>query len=559
MIWQLPKKVPQEIKERFPEIHPIILSILYSRGLDTQEKVDEFLLPDYSQDVHNPFLFNDMARAIERLKQARDKKEKVVIYGDFDADGVTSATLLFKAFQKFGLKRINLYLPDRDVEGYGLNEKAVKEFHKKGVNLIVTCDCGVTNVWEVDLANKLGMEVIITDHHLEEEKIPNALAVIDPKVKKEKYPFRDLAGVGVAFKLAQALLSNHHTSESEAFLKWLLDLVAVGTITDRMPLLGENRTLVKYGLVVLNKTSNLGLRALIKKAGLTLDNINSEDISYRLGPRLNVAGRIDHANDALFLLLSKDKEKINFLADKIETMNRKRQKMVDDIILDIKNNFSKQLENKLIFITGESWTNGILGLVANKLLDEYGKPAIIVSRTKKEIKGSGRSHPPLDLFEILNKFKNYLKSFGGHKQAVGFELKDENFLPLLEEGLLKEIAKLKEQKFGQKIQIDSVVKLEDINWDIYEEVKRFAPFGQANEMPKFLVKNIKLTNLETVGQKGEHRRMIFEGGKKMIYFSADASKDLKVGDYYNVVFTLSVNQWNGEQELEMKVIDIKRV
>lgn len=556
LYWQLPKKLPKKIQENFPEINPIVLSILYNRGLDSQEKIDEFFLPDYSQDIHNPFLFKDMKKSVKRIKQARDKKEKVLIYGDFDADGVTSTVLLLKAFKKFGLKKIDFYLPDREKDGYGLNKKVIENFQKKGVSLIVTCDCGISNVEEVDLAKKLGIDVIITDHHFEGPKRPAAFSIINPKLKGESYPYFDLAGVGVSFKLAQALLSEDKP-KNEAFLKWLLDLVAIGTIADRMPLLGENRTLVKYGLLVLNKTSNLGLRALIKKANLNLNSIESDDVGYRIGPRLNAAGRINHASDSLFLLLAKDKEEADFFAEKIEKMNQQRQSLVDKIFLEIEKDFKEKLDKKFIFIFKESLPSGVMGLVANKLVDKYGRPAVLISQKQEHLKGSGRAPKPFDLLASLEKFRNYFSSLGGHKQAAGFELKDKKYLSLLEKGLIKEANKFKKEKFVPKIKIDALLKLDDITWDLYEEISRFAPFGKDNEIIKFLVKNVQLTNLETVGQNGQHYRLVFENRKKMIYFSFDKSKDLKVGNFFDVVFTLGVNQWNGQQELELKLLDIR--
>jgi len=553
--WQLPKAVPKEIENRFPEIHPIILSILFQKGLTEQREIDEFLFPDYSRDIYDPFMLKDMRKGVERIRKARDKKEKVVIYGDFDADGVTSATVLFKTFRKIGIKSPEVYLPDREKDGFGLNEAAIKRFAKEGVNLIVTCDCGITNYEEVKLAQQKGIDVIVTDHHQEGTKLPPAFSLINPKLKREKYPCKHLAGVGVAFKLCSALLRQEKMSSNEAFEKWLLDLVAVGTVADMMPLLGENRTLVKYGLIVLNKTSNLGLRTLIERMGLALGNISSEDISFRIGPYINAAGRINHANDALLLLLSHSKEEANRFAEKLEEMNNRRQKIIDKVITEIKGRFSQEIRRKIIFVEG-NWPEGIVGLVAHRLVEEYGKPAVVVSKTR-DLKGSGRASGSFDLFGILAKFRKYFLSFGGHKKAVGFKLKNQECLNLLKEELLREAHQFKEEEFCPKIRIDAVVRLEDINWELYEKIDCFQPFGQDNEMPKFLARNIQLTDMMTVGRNGEHRRLIFENTKKMIYFSVEKDNGLKVGNHYDVVFVLGVNQWNGQQELQLKVVDIR--
>ncbi len=556
-IWQLPKDVPQEMKKQFPEFHPIILSLLYQRGLTTQEQIDEFFNPDYSSDLHNPFLFKDMSKAVERIERARKEKEKVVVYGDFDVDGVTASVVLFKTLKKIGLNNLEIYIPSRENESHGLNKSALKMFSKKGVKLIITVDCGSYSNKEVEEGSKLGIDIIVTDHHRPEKKV-NAFAFINPKYKAEKYPYRDLAGVGVSFKLAQALLSSKQGESYKAFEKWLLDLVALGTIADRMPLLGENRTLVKYGLLVLNKTSNLGLRALIKNLGLPLGSLKSDDVAFYLAPCLNSAGRVNHANDSLALLLSENKEQADKWALKLKETNNQRQKMLSKTIENLKKR-KEELEQKWIFIITRNCPTGVAGLAASKIAKDYGKPTVIF--LEKHLRGSARVEGDFDLFKSLAKFKKYFLDFGGHNRAAGFKLKDKIYLESLKKGLLEEAKSIKPEELLPKLFIDAIVDLEEIDWDLYNEVEKFEPFGEGNEMPNFLVRKVKLIDLETVGKQNNHCRLYFKGGKKMIYFFVDEEteeKKLKKGENYDIVFCLGINQWNGQQELQLKVVDLRK-
>jgi len=558
--WEICPKINEEIKNKFPEINPIVLQLLYNRGLKTQKEIDEFLLPDYSQDIADPFIFLEMQKAVDRIYQAINNKEKILIYGDYDADGVSSTFVLYEILKKLGA-RIETYLPDRELEGYGLNKEAIKNFVEKKINLIITCDCGIANAEEVDLANRGGVETIITDHHLEPKILPKALAIINPHLKREKYPFEDLAGVGVAFKLIQALLQSEKCvlEDKEASEKWLLDLVALGTIADAMPLLKENRTLCKYGLLVLNKTRNQGLKALIEKSGLK-GVLDTQNIYYQLGPRLNVAGRIDHANESLKLLLAEGDE-AHSLASKINALNEKRQKMVEDLFTEIKREVGEEPKKHFLIVFKEKSPVGILGLLSQKLVENYARPAVVMTKTEKgDLKASGRSIECFDLYAALSSFSDYFTNFGGHRGAAGFTLKRfedfEKFKEEMEQLAEKEI---KDKDLRQKIEIETEVNLSDINWDLQEELLRFEPFGHGNQKPLFLLSSINLRNIEIVGQNGRHRRLVIEDGRKMIYFNSDKEvAGLKIGDKIDVVFELGVNQWNGQQSLEMKVIDAKR-
>ena len=557
-IWEVSHLISKSFQDKFPEINPIILQLLANRGFKTQKKIDEFLQPDYSQDVHDPFLLKDMKKAVRRIYQAIKNNEKVVICGDYDTDGVTSSTVLFEVFKKIGVKNLQVYIPDREKDGYGLNKKAIKDFLKQKMDLIVTCDCGVSNIEEIDLANKSNIDVIVTDHHREPPKLPNSLAIINPQLSREKYPFKFLAGVGVAFKLIQGLLKDKECSlsDKEATEKWLLDLVALGTIADFMPLLGENRVLSKYGLVVLNKTRNLGLKSLIKVSSLETGSLDAGNVGYQLSPRINAAGRINHATDALGLFLSVSQDEADEHARHLNSLNTQRQKITEKVFKSIKVNE----KDKIIVALDEDWPGGVLGLVANKLVNAFSRPAIVLRKEGKNLTGSGRSTEEFDLFSFLKEQSKYFEGFGGHRGAVGFTLKGTDCFNDFKQSILKKAEKvLDSDMIAPKLFIESEISPDDINWSLYEELIKFEPFGCENSQPNFLIKNVVLEKIQAVGKNDKHYRLFIEGGRKMIYFnSASVMINFKSGEKIDIVFNLEVNQWNGTRELQMKVIDIKK-
>ncbi len=557
-VWEVSSLISKSFKNKFPEINPVILQLLANRGLKTKEEIYDFLQPDYSQNIHDPFLLKDMKKAVKRIYQAVKNKERVVICGDYDTDGVTSSTILFEIFKKIGIENLQVYIPNRQTDGYGLNKKAIKDFIKQKIDLIVTCDCGVSNVKEIDLANKSNIDVIVTDHHRKSSELPNSFAIINPQLAREKYPFKFLAGVGVAFKLIQGLLKDKNCSlqDKEATEKWLLDLVAIGTIADYVPLLGENRVLSKYGLVVLNKTRNLGLKSLIKYSSLEIGCLGATHIGYQFSPRINAAGRINHATDALNLFLSVDREEADKHAQHLNLLNSQRQKITEKIFKSIK----VDKKNKIIVALGEDWPVGVLGLVANKLVNSFSRPALVLGRKGKELTGSGRSIEGFDLFSFLEKESKYFKAFGGHSGAVGFTLKGTSSFDDFRQRILKRGEKvLAPDMIAPKLFIDAEISLDDVNWGLYEELIKFEPFGCENPQPKFLIKGVILEKIQSVGKNNQHHRLFLEGGRKMIYFSSPtAIDDFKPNQKIDIVFKLDVNQWNGTKELQMKVIDVKK-
>ncbi|MFH1049167.1 MAG: single-stranded-DNA-specific exonuclease RecJ, partial [Patescibacteria group bacterium] len=575
--WIIKPAIDKKFAETFPEHSSLILQLLYNRGLTSQETIDEFFSPDYKNDIHDPYLLKGMKKAVERIFNAIERKEKVLVYGDYDADGVTSSVLVIKTLKFLGAKNVSVYIPDRAKEGYGLNKEAIEQIKKNGVSLIITVDCGVASRKEIELANSLGMDVIITDHHWVPDKLPKSLAIINPKQKDDKYPFKNLAGVGVAFKLSQALLSSQNLKQNSSeiktnvsFEKWLLDLVAVGTVADSVPLLGENRTLLNYGLIVLGKTKNLGLSELIKKIKTTKSasaqkeqtfKIDSDAIGYQIAPRINAAGRMDHANTSFELLITESAEEAQGLVASLEILNAQRQSITEKIIKQIRERIGKNPLEKIIFEGDSAWPIGILGLIAGKLADEYSRPVFIYNKGENFSGGSCRSIPSFDVIESLNRCHPLLLEFGGHKGAAGFKVENKNL-----EKLKKEIAniaasEIKSEELSPSIEIDAEIEIKNIDWAFFEQVEKIAPYGEANPEPLFLLRNMNVIEMRAVGNGEKHLKLSMESslekGKKFhaIGFNfGEWSNKLKLGSLIDIVFTLTANQWNGHRNLEFKIV-----
>ncbi len=602
--WLINKKYPVKFGKEFPEFTPVVLQLLWDRNLKTQEQIDEFFNPDYETDLHDPHLMKDMKKSVKRIYEAIDKNEKILVYGDYDVDGVTSSAIIvntlvelkavISGIEKMKAKEfIEVYIPDREAEGYGLNKKAIEKAKGNEIDLIVTVDCGISSVAEIETANKLKIDVIITDHHHPLEKIPKALAVINPKQKNCKYPFKELAGVGVAFKVSQALIKNLESYNSKksksyslnpGFEKWLLDLVVLGTVADCVSLIGENRTLSKYGLLVINKTKRIGLKKLVSVAGLTTrengnvqkkKTIDTTAISFILAPRLNAAGRMDHANTSYELLITESEKEAEELVSKLDKNNYSRQQLTEKTIQEIKSRVSKYKGDlpKIIIESDSEWKIGIVGLVAGKLADEYARPFLILREREDESAGSGRSIPKFNLIEAIEKCEDVLINFGGHSQAAGLRMKNSNLKKFRKKinSIADEI--LKETDLVPLLKIDSEINQEQIDWQLIDEIEKFKPFGQENKSPIFVVKKLEVHEVRSVGNGNAHLKLCFKTilkDGKVKYFSAigfrlgklaeeisDGKPGLRWGDIVDVVFQLEINEWNGNRELQMNVLDLK--
>ncbi|MCK4592621.1 single-stranded-DNA-specific exonuclease RecJ [Candidatus Parcubacteria bacterium] len=616
--WIVNKKYPEKFAKEFPELTPIILQLLWDREIKDQTLVDEFFNPDYEQDIHDPFLMKDMDKAVKRIFKAIKNGEKITIYGDYDVDGVTSSVIMVSALielksvisqveKEEAKKFIDIYIPDREFEGYGLNEKAVNQIKKEKTDLIITVDCGISSFENVEIVKKLGIDIIITDHHHVPDKIPEALAIINPKQRDCLYPFKELAGVGVAFKVAQALIKNLENYNSEkskskklkskklqpknlksynlspGFEKWLLDLVALGTVADCVNLVGENRTLVKYGLLVINKTKRIGIKKLIKVSGTKIREngnvketkaIDTTSISFMLAPRLNAAGRMDHANTSYELLNSEDEREAKELVARLEKNNQNRQRITEKAMAEIKQRIAKYKKlPKIIIEFDPDWRIGIVGLVAGKLADEYSRPFLVLQKKEDQSAGSGRSIPEFNLIEAIEKCKEILISFGGHSQAAGLKIENKNLKKFKKkiEGIAEKI--LREEDLIPSIEIDREIGYEQMNWQLIDEIEKFKPFGQGNKKPVFMAKKFEVHEVRAVGNDNAHLKLCFKTilkDGKVKYFPAiafrlgklaeemsDGKSGLRWGDIVDVVFQLEINEWNGNRELQMNVLDLR--
>lgn len=563
--WKLLPKIKKESISQFPDINPVCLQLLFNRNINTQEKIDEFFNSDYLDDIHDPFLLKDMKKAVKRIYKAIKKQEEVLIYGDYDADGVTSSALLYDILDKLGV-RTDVYIPHRETEGYGFNMNSVKEIIEKKYTLVISCDCGVSNFNEIEKLNKVGVDVIITDHHKEPEKLPPALAIIHAGLSREKYPFNKLAGVGATYKLACGLLKSNlcklNESEKDKTAKWLLDLVAVGTVADMVPLIGENRTLVKYGLIVLKKTQRLGLQELYKISGTNVEKMSSYTIGFQIGPRLNAAGRIDHANTAYQLLITKNLEEATKISNELNAKNRERQDITKQLVLEAKEKVGTISEKqKMIWVQNKDWNLGIIGLVAGKLSNEYYRPSFVLGYNGENWACSSRGIDELDLMEIINNTSNKLIRFGGHKSAAGFSINDDN-IQEVKNNIKKDIdKKLKDIQLNPTIYLDAEISLGNIDWDLWKHLDKFEPFGMNNKKPKFLIKDCQVKEIQFLGADKNHLKISIEKDgkiKKAIGFRMVKNfPNLKVGDNIDLVAEIGINEWNGSRSLELYIVDLR--
>lgn len=566
--WILRPRVPREFVERFPEIDPALLQLMYTRGLRTQADIDAFIDPDYSRDVHDPFGFLDMQKAVERIVRAVQQSEKVVVYGDYDADGVCATAIVSETIRALGAT-VEVYIPFRETEGYGLNVRAVEEIARAGTKLIVTVDCGTTNVEEIARASALRVDVIVTDHHDEPPRLPDAYAIINPELARERYPFKHLSGAGVAFKLATALLV--HTGYGgtlgraplpSGWEKWLLDLVAISTVTDMVPLLGENRVLVRYGLSVLQKTRRPGIRALFATMRQGIESADEETIGFQIGPRLNAAGRMHHASGAYRLLVTDDDAEAARLAEELSQRNVERQRLTDTTYQQALSKLGDRPKGHLLYVIGDDWSPGIMGLVAGKLSERFNRPAVVFAKSNGRYVGSGRSIDAFDITAALNRVRSMLERYGGHPQACGLTLQ-QNHSPREVGEALSAIADeaLRNTDLTPPLAVDAEVVLDDINWKLVEDVAKLAPFGEEAERPRFLARGLRVVAVDTVGKDGKHLRLHVSHAtsevKKTIGFRFGAwVESIRPGDGVDCVFEVGVNEWNGNREIELKIVDL---
>lgn len=546
----------EEIQALAQEFHisTLLATILVNKKLVDKDMIEVFLNPRRS-DFHNPFLMPDMEIAVNRIMKAIETNEKVMIYGDYDVDGITSITVLKKFLKDRGLET-QTYIPNRLEEGYGLSKQAVQKIAEEKYTLMITVDCGISGIEEVELANHLGIETIITDHHEPAEVLPKALAVVDAKRKDNQYPFNQLAGVGVVFKLIQAIGMKLGLQEKE-YLQYL-DIVCIGTISDIVPLIDENRVIAKLGLRLVEMSRNIGIKAMIETIGYK--TIDSTAISFGIAPRINACGRMGHEKEALQLFLTDSLEEARNITQKLNRYNLERQEKEKAIFKQAVEKIEQEEQGKKAIILGsDNWHHGVIGIVASKVTEMYFKPSILICFEGEEGKGSGRSVPGFDLHEALTKCGTYITKFGGHAMAVGITVSREAF-PYFKKDVEDYLERTNVGKFIPVIQIDKEVTLKDISFQSVHELKMLEPFGEANKTPIFLYRNLKIHSIRALSE-GKHLKMTL----KDEHFYMDAMgfnmgnyvEEYRIGDKIDVVGTLEINTYNGNQSIQMNLKDIR--
>ncbi|TSC78057.1 MAG: single-stranded-DNA-specific exonuclease [Parcubacteria group bacterium Gr01-1014_24] len=567
----------------------LLRTLLEKRGITDETQAETFLNPNYERDLHDPFLMKDMEKACVRLFEAIENKEKIVIYADYDCDGIPGAVILQDLLKKINYKNYEIYIPQRNSEGYGLNLDAIKQFSEKGVKLLITIDLGITAVAEVAQAEVDGIDVIITDHHIPPEILPRAYAILNPKVDgyPGKMPARNasrsdsggLCGAGVVFKFAQAFVKKYgeYFKIKMGSEKWMLDMAGLATLSDMVPLTGENRAISYFGMKVLRKSPRPGLQKLLAKMNIDQRYLSEDDICFMVTPRLNAASRMDDPLRAFELLATDDEARGGVLADYLSKINDERKTIVTGIMREVNKKFSMSplREHRDVIVMGNpNWRVGILGLVAGKISDQYKKPVFVWGKDENDcIKGSCRSDGSVSVVELMTENREYFLDFGGHELAGGFTVHNEK-IHFLEEALSISYAKITPSASstspltrgrGEGVGFDAKLSLVDVNMKNWREMEKLAPFGLGNPKPIFLFENVKIENIKKFGKNGsgEHLEIIFSDADKhkakaISFFSNHDSFKIPLTEDKNVdlLATFDLSRFRGKEELRLRVVDI---
>jgi len=546
-----------EISKEF-HISPLTSIILYNRGITEDTEIGEFLNCNINN-LHDPYLLKDMEKAVSRICDAKERNEKVTIYGDYDVDGITSIAILYKHLTGMGFD-VDYYVPDRIQEGYGVNREALDKIKASGTKVVITVDTGITAVDETEYAKSIGMDIIITDHHECKEVIPDAFAAIDPKRKDCKYPFKNLAGVGVAFKLIQALAKDQSV---ESLLKLYADLICLGTVADISPLVDENRIMVTEGLKMFKDTKNVGLKALLDVSITNSKAITTSTIGYIIAPRINASGRLGCASRSVEMFLTDDSQKAYALAEGLCEENTIRQqteqKMFAEALDYIENN-PQIKDDQILIIPHENWHHGIVGIVSSKITEKFYKPSILFAIDGEEAKGSGRSISGYNLFEALENCSDLLEKFGGHELAAGLSIRTDKIEEFRSAINKNASVKIDEKSLIPTISIDAIIKPTYITLETVDEINRLQPFGVENPSPVFAVKNIKIHKISTMSENKHLRMTLLKEGKFLDavgFGMGEYYNHLKEGDFINVAFGIDINDYKGYKNVQLILKDIK--
>lgn len=535
--------------------------LLFHRGIVTSSDRDFFLNPDYAK-IHDPYLLADMKKAVNRIEKAIDEGEKITVYSDFDADGIPGAVVMSDYFREIGYTNVAHYIPHRHDEGFGLHKEALDIIKAGGTTLIITVDCGIADIQEAKYCKELGMDLIITDHHLTPEFLPDAFAIIDPKRSDCSYPEKMLCGAGLAFKLVQALLQNNRRGVKDGKEKWMLDMVGLATLSDMVPLLGENRIFATYGLRVLQKSRRPGIIKLLVSLKMRQQDLTEDDVAFMITPRINVASRMGNPYDAFRLLSTTDEDEVDALVESLNLLNSDRKVSVAGIVKAIKNKIEKRgLDDKAVIVLGDpEWKPALLGLVATSLVREYNKPVFLWGRVDDEtLKGSCRSEGVTDIVALMNECSDIIIEGGGHAMAGGYSVSNEK-IHLLDEGLnlaYKKIYGVNEEKVSE-IVVDRKLGVDEVNWQTYKNIEVLAPFGSGNSKPLFVFENVIPKDVKNFGKTGDHMEISFvnQAGKKLSAIQFFASNRPPSDMPLTFTAHLEKSMFRNFPELRLRIVDI---
>lgn len=548
-------------------------ALLKKRGITTAADADHFLNPVFERDVRDPFGILNMEKAVSRILRAIDTNEKIVVYADYDCDGIPGAALFSDFLRKIKYENFEVYIPNRNREGYGLNKSAIEQFASRGVSLIITIDCGIADVEEVTCANALNLDVIVTDHHLPQEILPPAFAIINSKQGGDTYHDNMLCGAAVSWKLVSALLSERRESWgiSSGWEKWLLDLVGISTIADMVPLQNENRALAQYGLFVLRKSRRPGLLALFQKMDMAQSTVSEDDIGFMIGPRINAASRMGDPMDAYRLLSAKTESEAHEYADTLIHLNDTRKGLVASMVKEARKHLeAKNLSNllqEIIVVGNPSWRPGLVGLVASNLVEAYSRTVFVWGRTEDGvIKGSCRSDGSVNVVDLMTSTREgVFLDVGGHEEAGGFSVAND-FVHTLEDELVKVYQTVRKEKEDAELSVDTTLTLEEVNWVNWKQIEKFAPFGMENPKPLFLFESVKLSDVRYFGKEKTHLEFSFEGSavKAILFFAKTKDEEdpkydaLNAGDVIDLVAHIEVNTFRNKRELRLRIVSVKK-
>jgi single-stranded-DNA-specific exonuclease len=557
--WIIQPAITPQAEEALSIFPPILKQILFNRGYATDAEARAFLKAEPNADT-DPFQLTGMQTAVDRIRYALEHNEPIAVYGDYDVDGVTATALLVQALEGLGANILG-YIPNRFDEGYGLNKDALDSLKADGVKLVITVDCGIRSPDEAHHARTIGLDLIISDHHHPDGlNLPPALAVINPKQHGDPYPDKDLAGVGIAYKIAEALISVQHSAIGFQ-LEDLLDLVALGTVADLAPLVGENRSLVRKGLRQIRETKRQGLFSLAGVAQMDIKKVTAGDIGFMLGPRLNASGRLESALASLELLTTTDFMRAGQLAQQLDVQNRQRQSITRSMQQQAEEiALSGDPETYLLFAAHEEFNPGVVGLAASRLTEVYYRPAVVAAKGPEETRGSCRSIPEFHITDALDQCRNLLVRHGGHAAAAGFTVKNENLPELVSR--LKDIAKgqLEGRDLRQTLTADMEVALEELNFDVLKNLAYLEPTGYGNPDAVFVSRDVKVRSSRTVGAEGKHLKLSLEDGRGAVFDSIGFRMGgllSALSPRVDVMYTLEVNEWNGRRSLQLNLKDVK--